>query len=128
MENHRLTGSFQASFKRTAFWMLLIPSAVALAQNSPQANSSTQVTSASGQHAFLKQYCVTCHSDKLRTGGLSLENVNLNDVTQSGEALEKVVRKVGSGAMPPPSMPRPDKATIQAFVGSLETALDQAAV
>ena len=108
--------------------MLLIPSAVALAQNSPQANSSTQVTSASGQHAFLKQYCVTCHSDKLRTGGLSLENVNLNDVTQSGEALEKVVRKVGSGAMPPPSMPRPDKATIQAFVGSLETALDQAAV
>ena len=46
------------------------------------------------QRAFLKKYCVTCHNDKLRTAGLSLESVNLSDVTQSGEALEKVVRKL----------------------------------
>ena len=79
------------------------------------------------QRAFLKKYCVTCHNDKLRTAGLSLENVNLSDVTQSGEALEKVVRKLGSGAMPPASAPKPDKATAQTFLASLETSLDQAA-
>ena len=37
------------------------------------------------------------------------------------------MRKVGSGAMPPARMPRPDKATAQAFVASLEASLDQAA-
>src|SRR5882757_1290432 len=79
------------------------------------------------QRAFLKQYCVTCHSDKLRTAGLSLENVNLSDVTQSGELLEKVVRQLRSGSMPPPSMPKPAKAKLQSFATSLENSLDRAA-
>ena len=26
------------------------------------------------QHAFVKQYCVACHSDKLKTGNLSLQS------------------------------------------------------
>ena len=26
--------------------------------------------------AFLKQYCVTCHNDKLKTDGLSLEKIS----------------------------------------------------
>ena len=80
------------------------------------------------QRAFLKQYCVTCHSDKLRTAGFSLENVNLSDVTQSGESLEKVVRQLRSGSMPPPSMPKPAKGKLQTFAASLENSLDQAAV
>jgi hypothetical protein len=79
------------------------------------------------QRAFLKQYCVTCHSDKLHTAGLSLESVNLSDVTRSGESLEKVVRQLRGGSMPPPSMPKPPKAKLQAFAASLENSLDQAA-
>jgi hypothetical protein len=78
------------------------------------------------ERAFLKTYCVTCHSDKLRTAGLSLETVNLSDVKQSGETLEKVVLKLGSGAMPPAAARRPDKATANAFLASLETSLDGA--
>ncbi|MEI9814750.1 MAG: hypothetical protein WDO18_19875 [Acidobacteriota bacterium] len=46
------------------------------------------------QKAFINRYCVGCHNDKTLTAGLSLQNVNLTDVTQSGEVLEKVVRKV----------------------------------
>ena len=96
----------------------MAPGAIALGQDSP---------SYSAQHAFLNKYCVTCHSDKLRTAGLSLENVNLSDVTKSGEILEKVVRKVSSRAMPPAAAPKPDKATTDTFVTSLETSLDKAA-
>ena len=118
MENQRLTSKSRTFFGYAALWMLLSPCAVALAQD----------PSVAEQRAFLKKYCVTCHNDKLRTAGLSLETVNLSDVTQSGEALEKVVRKLGSGAMPPASAPKPDKATAQAFLTSLETSLDQAAV
>lgn len=77
--------------------------------------------------AFLKNYCVACHNDRLRTAGFSLENVNPADVSQYGEALEKVVRKLETGAMPPPSALHPDKASATAFLGALETSLDQAA-
>ena len=83
-------------------------------------------TSAVEGAAFLKQYCVTCHSQKLKTGGLSLETVDLGDVSRNGEILEKVVLKLGSGAMPPASARRPDKATANAFLASLETSLDRA--
>src|SRR6202050_2718884 len=76
--------------------------------------------------AFLKQYCVTCHSQKLKTGGLSLETIDLGDVSRNGEILEKVVLKVGSGAMPPAAARRPDKAASKAFLGSLLTSLDRA--
>ena len=118
MENHRLT---------TALCILLIPGAMALAQEAKPGSPEQDSLPVAQQRAFLKKYCVTCHSDRLRTAGLSLENVNLGDVAQSGEALEKVVLKLGSGAMPPPSAPKPDKATAHAFLTSLETALDQAA-
>ena len=77
-------------------------------------------------NAFLKQYCVTCHSQKLKTGGLSLETIDLQDVSRNGEILEKVVLKLGSGAMPPASARRPDKAASNAFLASLETSLDRA--
>jgi Protein of unknown function (DUF1592)/Protein of unknown function (DUF1588)/Protein of unknown function (DUF1585)/Protein of unknown function (DUF1587)/Protein of unknown function (DUF1595) len=97
-------------------WLLMATAGAAQAQGT-----------VAGQRAFLNQYCVTCHSDKLRTAQLSLETVNLNDVTHSGEVLEKVARKLATGAMPPASAPKPDKAASQAFLVSLETALDQAA-
>src|SRR6202167_342747 len=119
MENRPPTGKSRTFFEYALIWILLAPASAALAQDT---------ASAAEQRAFLKKYCVTCHNDKVRTAGLSLESVNLSDVTQSGEALEKVVRKLGSGAMPPPSALKPDKATAQAFLASLETSLDQAAV
>jgi mono/diheme cytochrome c family protein len=75
--------------------------------------------------AFLKQYCVTCHSQKLKTGGLSLETIDLGDVSRNGEILEKVVLKVGSGAMPPAAARRPDKAASNAFLATLKTSLDR---
>src|SRR5580698_1504876 len=88
-------------------WILLVGGAVVRAQ-APQPNNSA--SSIAAEQAFIKKYCTTCHSDKLPTAGLSLESVNLSDVTKSGEILEKVVRKLASGAMPPASAPKPDKA------------------
>ena len=76
------------------------------------------------ERAFLKQYCQTCHNAKLKTAGLALDTLDLGDIPRSGETLEKVVRKVWSGSMPPSQMPRPDKATRNTFLTSLETRLD----
>ena len=44
-----------------------------------------------------------------------------------GPVLEKVVRKLRGGTMPPEGRPRPDKAAMNAFITSIETSLDRAA-
>ncbi len=77
--------------------------------------------------AFLDQYCVTCHSDKLHTGGLSLQALDVENVPAHAETWEKVIRKLGAGAMPPLGMPHPDRAAVDRFTGYLETFIDRAA-
>jgi len=69
------------------------------------------------------RYCVTCHSDKLRTAGLSLAAV----ASAPPDTLEKALRKLRSGEMPPAGMPAPDSATRSSVVHSLETQLDKLA-
>ena len=78
------------------------------------------------QKAILDQYCVTCHSDKLRTGGLTLQGADLTDAPKAAETWEKVIRKLGVGAMPPQGMPRPEPAKLDALATYLEGGLDRA--
>ena len=54
-------------------------------------------------------YCVTCHNDRLKTAGLSLQTLELANVPAHAQVWEKVVRKLRSGEMPPPTVrSRPD--------------------
>ena len=76
---------------------------------------------------LLDRYCITCHNERLQTAGLMLDKVDLGDVTGNAEVLEKVVRKLRAGDMPPIGRPRPDAAATDAFATLLERALDQVA-
>ena len=97
------------------------PSASARAQRGPvDADSSADA-------AVLKKYCVTCHNDARRTGGLSLEKADLADVPKGAETWEKVIRKLRVGMMPPPGMPKPSAEQRDALTAHLETALDRSA-
>jgi len=78
--------------------------------------------------AVLNKYCITCHSAKLRTGGLSLQDADLNNVPAAAETWEKVVRKLRTGSMPPQGVPHPDTATANNLAAFLEASLDRAAV
>ncbi|NOT43388.1 MAG: DUF1587 domain-containing protein, partial [Acidobacteria bacterium] len=75
----------------------------------------------------MDRYCVGCHNARTKTGGLSLDGVDLNAVDRHADLFEKVVRKLRTREMPPAGSPRPDIATYDAFAGSLEEALDLAA-
>jgi cytochrome c5 len=79
--------------------------------------------------AMLDQYCVTCHSNQLRTANLVLEKdrVDIEHVGRTADAWEKVLHKLRTGAMPPAGRPRPETGIVEAFVRWLETALDDAA-
>jgi hypothetical protein len=70
---------------------------------------------------------VVCHNDRLRTAQITLENIDLENVGKGAQVWEKVLHKFSRGEMPPPKMPRPDKASAEAFTSWLETSLDHAA-
>ena len=79
------------------------------------------------QRALLEKYCVGCHNQRLKTADLLLDKANLDDVGAAPEAWEKVVRKLRTGAMPPPGARRPDRSESEALASWLEGALDRAA-
>src|SRR5205085_11914791 len=81
----------------------------------------------SPERVVLSQYCLGCHNEKLKTGGLKLDNVDFSRVGEQAPVLEKVVQKLRSGSMPPAGLPRPDAATYNSLATYLETELDRAA-
>ena len=75
--------------------------------------------------ALLDRYCVTCHNERLQTAGVMFDRVDIDRADLHRELLEKVVRKLRGGQMPPPGRPRPEPAAVDAFVTALEAELDR---
>src|SRR5215469_9285018 len=73
----------------------------------------------------LNKYCTSCHNNRVRTGGLSLEGKSL-DISTDPETWEKVVKKLQLGVMPPVGSIRPDTETYAGLVRDLTTRLDAA--
>jgi mono/diheme cytochrome c family protein len=87
-----------------------------------------QAGDASPHRALIDRYCVTCHSDRAKTAGLTLEKRDLSRVPEDAEVWEKALRKLRGGMMPPQGMPRPAQSNIDALVSFLETSIDRAAL
>ena len=75
--------------------------------------------------ALLDKYCVTCHNERLKTGGVMFDTVDIGRVDAHRELFEKVARKLRSGQMPPQDRPRPEQAAVTAFLSALEAELDR---
>src|ERR1700716_2877080 len=97
---------------------------VALAA-SPLARAQT--TSPQQTAAVLTQYCLTCHNEKLKTAGFTLEPAGVAHAGDDAEMWEKIDRKHRPNAMPPAGVPRPDAVTIDSVSSYLESELDRAA-
>jgi mono/diheme cytochrome c family protein len=76
---------------------------------------------------LVNKYCVSCHSEKLKTAGLALDRIDADNPYKSEETWEKVIAKLRSRAMPPPKLPRPDNATYDTVATWLESEIDRAA-
>ena len=79
------------------------------------------------QTEFLQRYCLSCHNDRLKSGGLTLAGVDPSAIGENTALWEKIVRKLQAQAMPPPGVPRPDGATTTAFVAGAVRELDRLA-
>jgi len=82
--------------------------------------------------ALLDQYCVTCHNQKLRTAGLSLDaaslEVDAGKIPGDAATWEKVLGKLKGGFMPPAGMPHPNAQAVNGLVAWVEGAFDLAAL
>src|SRR5262245_26406743 len=76
---------------------------------------------------LVQNYCLSCHDDDHKKGGLALDAILNAGVAAHPEVWEKVVRKLRARQMPPIGKERPDDATYDAVVAGLEGALDRSA-
>ena len=90
--------SFQASEAQT-------PAAASKAAPASEANQ-----------ALVQKYCATCHSDRVKTAGLTLQSLNVANPSDHADVWERAIRKVRVGAMPPQGMPRPSKIELDGLV------------
>ena len=74
--------------------------------------------------AVLDKYCVTCHNQRAKVGGLALDTLDLAALDQRTDVGEAIVRKMRGGMMPPPGSPRPDAAAYAGMRTWFETKLD----
>ncbi len=71
---------------------------------------------------------MTCHNERLNTGGLSLDLADHTPIGEMPDIWEKVVTKLNSRAMPPAGAPRPEASTYVAVAQAIERSLDAAAL
>src|SRR2546426_12205990 len=58
---------------------------------------------------FFAKNCYSCHSAKLKTGGLNLEAyVKPASNAEDPERFEKILQRLKAGEKPPNTLPRPD--------------------
>src|SRR5688572_11940834 len=90
-----------------------------------QTNAAQTVAAAGTPHqALLTTYCYTCHSTRVKAGGLALQGLDTQAVGADAEVWEKAVRKLRGRLMPPPGSPQPGAKDIDAFVAWMENTLD----
>jgi Protein of unknown function (DUF1592)/Protein of unknown function (DUF1588)/Protein of unknown function (DUF1585)/Protein of unknown function (DUF1587)/Protein of unknown function (DUF1595)/Planctomycete cytochrome C len=104
-------------FLKLSVFALFIGSGIA-AQSVPATSPSPR--------AVLDRYCITCHNEKLHTGGLALDALDAARPGANPDVWERVIVKLRAGSMPPPGRPRPDAATYRMVAGQLETDIDRA--
>jgi mono/diheme cytochrome c family protein len=111
----------------TAIAVVVFLASLTRAFTAPQETPAARASDAQTQLATVKQYCVACHNDRAKTGGVSFEGITAESIGQHAEVFEKAVRKLRGRVMPPPGSRQPDAATADALVAWLETSLDRAA-
>ena len=82
------------------------------------------VTADVDPNAIVAKTCVRCHSDSRLRGNLSLEDFDISRAAENAETIERMIRKVRAGMMPPPGIRAPAGDTLAEFAALLEDVMD----
>ena len=91
------------------------------------ATSHAAIPPAIDHNALVGEYCLVCHNDRRKIGGLTLAGFDVAAADRNPELAEKIVGKLRAGLMPPKRAPQPDAAERLSLITALETTLDRAA-
>ncbi len=120
------TGSAQQSPAPTSTRPVTAPAPAGAAGLAPAASHTLSAAlSARQQSELVKQYCAGCHSDRAKAGGLSLAGFDAMQAQDQQDVVEKMIRKLSAGLMPPPGARKPEPATLDALTGALESRMDE---
>ncbi|MCY4400129.1 MAG: DUF1592 domain-containing protein [Gemmatimonadetes bacterium] len=78
----------------------------------------------SGANEVVEQFCTRCHNARSRRGDLVLEGFDIADAINHRPTIEKMIRKLRAGMMPPMGARRPDAEVLGSMATELETAMD----
>lgn len=81
-------------------------------------------TPISSKQLLVNKYCISCHNADETEGGMNLEIVQSDEITENPELWENVITRLQSRQMPPPDRKRPSEDTYQAMVSHLSETLD----
>jgi len=108
--------------RRVSAWVALAGAFVLFSTS-----ATVRAQGAAADHgAVVSKYCVTCHNQRTKTAGLTLDTANIADPSATADIWEKAIRKMRVGMMPPQNAPHPDPQAQAALVTYLTSALDRA--
>jgi mono/diheme cytochrome c family protein len=112
----------------SSFCALVILVSIAALTSNVQfaAPQSQRVANTNPARAVFDQYCLTCHNQRLKTAGLTLDTLDVSNPSVNPEIWERVIAKLRAGSMPPAGNARPDAATYRAVAVWLENEIDHA--
>ena len=96
-------------------------------QSPATAQAAAAAAAAPTPRVVMDRYCVGCHNQRLKSGGVALDQTDVTRPSASADVWERVIRKLNAGTMPPVGRPRPDEATYRAVTNWLESEIDRAA-
>jgi mono/diheme cytochrome c family protein len=105
---------------------LVAAGAVVFTREAVQAPVRPAATGAA-HFSFVDEYCLSCHDEDKKRGGLALDTIAALDVARHPDVWEKVVKKLRARHMPPIGKERPDDSAYDTEIAYLETLLDRAA-
>ena len=92
----------------------------------PPSHMAFDPFTASDVEEVVASYCVGCHNAGLMSGGLAFDAMDFTNPGAYAEPLEKMIKKLRAGSMPPGGMPRPEPAVYDSTATWLEAELDRA--
>jgi mono/diheme cytochrome c family protein len=102
------------------------PAAPAAAKRTgAEAPAASHAMSPAAQTEIVTTYCAGCHSERAKAGGLSLAGFNAMRAQEQPEVVEKIIRKLRAGMMPPAGAKRPPAGALDDLTGALEARMDE---
>ncbi len=101
--------------------LLVLMTASSSLQTKAQTAPAPAANATDPHRAMLSTYCFTCHNTRMKTGGLSLDGLDLQAPEENAQVWEKALRKLRGRLMPPPGNPQPSQKDIDSFVAWMES-------